>query len=473
MSFSQFLLMLKARYKIVFFTLTLVVAIVVAISLFLPKSYKASTTVLINYKGADPVTGLALPAQLMPGYMATQSDLIMSKKVARKVIADLGLANSDSVKQSFQEDTNGEGDINDWLSELLLKRLDIKPSRESSVIEISFNGANPQFAALIANAFAEAYIQTTIALKVEPSQKAAEYFTKQIASVKDNLTAAQLNLSEYQQSKEIISIDERMDVERARLSDLSSQLVLAQAQMLEARSRQQNSHGAGAIDSPDVAASPIVMNLKTDIARAESKFADISQKYEKNHPAYQGAEAELINLKRELQIQILSASTNLANNSKILQQREGEIRAALNMQKQKILDLNKDRDALLVLTKEVENAQHAYDLITQRFVQTNIEGQSDQSEVAILNSAVAPLEPASPNLLLNTVVAFFLGLLLGIIAALLTELANRKVRSVEDVYDIFDAPILGEVVILGGVSNRKRLLANKPKTTNLLSGMSS
>lgn len=443
MNFSQLLMVVKARYKIILITLILTVLTTVVVSLMLPKNYTATNSLVVNYKGVDPVTGMALPAQLMPGYMATQVDILSSKTVARKVITDLGLAENDAVKKSFAEADTGNGDIVDWLSDLLLKNLDVVPSRTSSIINVSFKGTNPQFAAAIANAFAEAYIQTNIQLKVEPSKKAATYFTAQIKDLRDLLESSQRRLSEYQESKGIVSVDERLDDERARLNDLSSQLVIAQGQTMEALSRQRNSAGSNAHDSPDVASSPIIQNLKTEIARAESKFADISQKFERNHPMYMGSKAEIENLKAELNRQIQSVSTNVASNSRILQQRENEIRAALNAQKAKVLDLNKNRDVLTILTREVENAQRAYDLATERFTQNNIEGKSDQSDIAILNPATPPGEPSSPKIVLNIALSVFLGFLLGFGFAILFEMIDRRIRSKEDLVTIFEAPVLG------------------------------
>ncbi len=446
MNLSQFFTVLRVRYKIALITLILTVLTTGVVTYLLPKSYKATSTVIINYKGADPVTGVAMPSQLMPAYMATQVNIISSMNVAKKVIAALQLAESPAVQQNFMEATGGQGDINIWLGDLLLKKLDVKPSRESSLIDISFDGTNPQFAAAIANAFSNAYMQTSIELKVDPSKKAAQYFTNQISELRGNLEKAQQKLSDYQQDKGIISVDERLDVERARLNELSSQLVMAQSQTMEAQSRERNASGAGAFDSPDVANSPIIQNLKTEIARAESKFAEISQKFERNHPMYQGAKAEIENLKQELNTQVRAVSGNVASNSRILKQRENDIRAALAAQRSKVLELNLDRDALAVLTREVENAQRAYDIGTQRFTETNIEGQSNQSDIALLNPAVAPLKPSSPNLILNLAAAVVLGTLLGLGFALLIELIDRRVRTTSDLFDITQAPVLGELV---------------------------
>ncbi|MES1987318.1 MAG: Wzz/FepE/Etk N-terminal domain-containing protein [Pseudomonadota bacterium] len=85
MNLLQFLLILKARYKVILITFLITVTTATAVTLFLPKSYTATTSLLLNYKGMDPVTGMVLPAQLMPGYMATQNDIIQSRNIALKV----------------------------------------------------------------------------------------------------------------------------------------------------------------------------------------------------------------------------------------------------------------------------------------------------------------------------------------------------------------------------------------------------
>lgn len=465
MSLSQFIVLLRARYKIVLITMFLVVFVALGISLILPKTYKATATVLVNYKGADPVTGIAMPSQLLPGYMATQVDIIASKNVAKKVIDELKLTENEAIQQSYQDATEGRGSINDWLAELLLKSLDVQPSKESSLIDISFKGNSAQFSAVLANAFANAYLEKSIALKVEPSRKAAQYFDEQLKVMRERLQLAQERLSEYQQSKGIVSLDDRLDVERARLNDLSSQLVVAQSQLMEAQSRQRGAVGDAMQDSPDIASNPIIQSLKTEIARAESKFADISQKYERNHPSYRGAKAEIDNLKAELSKQVRAVSGNVVSTSKILHSRESELQSALTAQKNKVLALNRERDELLMRSREVENAQKIYEISLQRYASNDLEAQSNQSEVVLLNAASPPLDPASPKIFLNIIVAIFMGMILGVGFALLLEILDRRVRAPDDLFLATKAPFLG---IFEGKKSKRRMFLSSNVTHKLL-----
>ena len=117
MNFSQFLLILKARYKIILLTLAVTVISTLVVSLMLPKTYKATTNLVLNYKGVDPLTGMMMPGALMPGYMATQIDIISSKNVALRVVDALRLADNPAVVQQFAEATGGRGTVRDWLAE--------------------------------------------------------------------------------------------------------------------------------------------------------------------------------------------------------------------------------------------------------------------------------------------------------------------------------------------------------------------
>lgn len=443
MNLSQFLLILLARKRIIFATMLVTVALTFLVSVILPKSYNATASVLLNYKGMDTLTGIVIPSQLLPGYMATQIDIISSKNVAARVVDQLKLAHSPEVIERFRDSTGGSGTVRDWLAELLLKNLDVVPSRDSSVVEINFRGSDPRFAAGIANAFADEYQKLSIALKAEPMKKASAYFNAQTRLLRDNVEAAQSRLSRYQQERGIVSIDNRVDVEMNRLNELSAQLVAAQGQAMEADSRRGMALGGRGAESPDVAANPVVQNLKVQVAAAEARLAEAGGRLGGNHPQYLALRAEVEQIRKLLGAQVQSASSSVGNNASILQQREAALRAALAEQKARVLALNRERDELGVLVKDVESAQRAFDAAAQRFSQTQIEGQAEQSDISVLNPATAPSTAAGPRVGLNTMVALFLGAMLGLAFALLTEMLDRRVRSPGDLAEVLQVPVFG------------------------------
>ena len=447
MNFSQLLLILRAHLKISLITFIVTVSATLAVSLIIPKTYKASTSLVLNYKGVDPVTGMTLPAQLMPGYMPTQVDIITSPSIALAVVDELRWAEEPAVIEEFKEATKDKASANirEWLADNLLRGLMVEPSKESSVLTISYKAYSPEKAAQVANAFAEQYQKTSVQLKVEPLKKAATYFTGQLKVLRDNLEKAQKKLSAYQQDHNIYSVDNRLDVETTRLNDLATQLVQAQAAVAEATSRQNMARGKNPVESPDVGGNPMIQNLRINLTTAESKFSEVAQRLDKNHPQYQAAKAEVDKLRSALNEHIVATTNSVANNARIMQQREAEVKAALNEQKTKILQLNRTRDEMSVLMREVESAQRAFDTAAQRFTQANLEGQSNQSDIAVLTPAVPPLEHASPRILLNVVLSVFIGGMLGLGFALLAEMMDRRVRSATDLVLMLEVPVMGQM----------------------------
>ncbi len=440
---SQFLLILRAHYKIIALALVVTVAASLAMSLLKNKTYKATTSLVLNYKGTDPVTGIAMPSQLLPGYISTQVDIVNSMSVALKVVDALELAAGPKVEASFQKATDGEGNVRDWVAAGLLGKLEVAPSRESSVLNITIIDFDPQQAAILANAFGTAYQQMSVQLKVEPSKRTSVYFNEQIKVLRESFETAQKKLTKYQQDNGIVNADKSLDVESMRLNELSSQLVAAQGLSMEATSRHRQAQGSGAAESPDVASNALIQNLKMGLGNAESKFAEIAQRLAPNHPQYQSAKAEVDQLRGDLKRQITAASNAIGTNALILQQRTGETSAALAQQKIKVLQLNRTRDELAILGKEVESAQRAYETVAQRLLLTNLEGQSNQSDIAVLTPALAPMQAFGPKILLNTLLGLVVGTLLGVGAAVLIELLDRRVRSADDLADAVGFPVLG------------------------------
>ncbi len=410
MTFTQLLLILKARIWGALVVFVLVVGTTVVVSLLLPKKYTATASIVIDVRSPDPILGAILPL-IGTGYMTTQIDILTSDKVAMQVVKDLRLDRNPTAREEYEESTGGQGPIELWLARLLQRYLEVKPARDSNVLEISYTGVDPKFAAIIANAFAKAYIDTSLAMRVEPARQYASWFDGQIKILRDNLERAQTSLSDFQRKSNIVATDERIDVENARLSELSTQLVTLQTQSADSRSRQ-NQVRAGSSDTmQEVLSHPLVQGLRADIARLEAKLQDLRAQYGKNHPQLERAEAELQVLREKLDLEMKRVITGITTTNQVNTEREGEIRRSLESQRAKVMGMKKQRDEQAVLVREVESAQRAYDAVNNRLTQTTLESQSSQTNIYLLNSAVEPNYHSRPRVLLNVVAAIVLGLM--------------------------------------------------------------
>lgn len=135
----------------------------------------------------------------------------------------------------------------------------------------------------------------------------------------------------------------------------------------------------------------------------------------------------------------------MAINSAVSQQREAQIREALEQQREKILKLKEQRDEASVLLRDVESAQRAYEAINARLNQVAIEGQSNQTNVSIIKQAMPPSEPSSPRILVNMILAVMAGGMLAVIVGLTLEIRDRRLRTDFDVTELLELPVLGSI----------------------------
>lgn len=443
MNFVQFLAILRARYKLALGVFGVIVVAALVLSLVWPKSYTASATVVIDASKPDPLAAVLYAGGVNPSLIATQIDVIQSDRVAFKVVRNLKLTENPQIREQWQAATKGEGSIEQWLGTVFQRALDVKPSRESNVVTVTYKAADPKFAAALANAFVQAYLETNIEMKVEPARLYSSFFDQRSKEARDVLEKAQTKLSEFQREKGIIATDERLDIENARLNELSTQYVGLQSLASDSVSRQAAARGNGADRMQEVLNNPLIAGLKADQARLEAKLQELTSKLGDKNPQVIEARANLAELKTRIDSETVKIGSSLGIAKNINQQRAGEIKAQLEAQRTKVLQMKAVRDDGAVLVRDVENAQRTYDQIMARLNQSTMESLATQSNVTVLSQAVAPVDPTSPRLTLNMAVAVFAGTLLAVALVIGMEMLDRRVRSAEDVTQAVALPILG------------------------------
>jgi uncharacterized protein involved in exopolysaccharide biosynthesis len=216
----------------------------------------------------------------------------------------------------------------------------------------------------------------------------------------------------------------------------------------------------------------LVVGIKMDISRGEARLQELSTRYGDAHPAVRETRANLDELRTRLDTETRKVTGSLGLSSNVNRQREADVRLSLDAQRTRVLQLKAVRDEGLVIMRDIENAQRAYDTIQQRFTQTSLESQTTQNNISVLSQAVAPLEPASPKILLNLVLASFVGSLLAVGSALALEMRDRRVRSADDIVAAIDLPVIGVIAKPGsrhapgaksGSTMQQRLLAPLPQ----------
>jgi polysaccharide biosynthesis transport protein len=463
MSLHQFFSILLARRRLAGLILFATLALALAWIALRPTYYTARAPVLVDVR-TDPTGASAIQGMVAPSFMATQIDIVRSDRVAQRVVEMLRIDKQPGEMDRWRDATKGKGSPQAWFARELQTDLDVKPARESNIINISWKGTSPAQAALVANAFAQAYLDTSLELKTDPARGYAAWFEDQVKAARQNLANAQAKLSAFQERTGIVSADEKVvDYETARLNELSSALTVVQAQTTES----QGKRAAGGRDTvAEVMQSPLINTLRADIAKLEAKVQEGGAYLGANHPQMQRMQAELGSLRGRLASETSRITTSVDTSYQVGKSRERELLAALGAQKARVIALNKQRGELSLLQRDVESAQKAFETVSASASQSRLQSLTNQTNVMRLAPAVEPIEASGPTKKQALLVAGIAGLLLAISGAVLAELMNRRVRSVEDMTMIAQLPVLATVP---GTSAQSVLMPLRlPSTTRRL-----
>jgi chain length determinant protein EpsF len=446
MDFNQFLLALRARRKAFIMVLAATIVTAIAVALLVPKKYSASATLLVDARDEQVMSPVRMSARERAGYMSTQTDLIQSGRVATQVVRELKLAQQPGMREAFERDTGGVGKIEDWIAAGLVEKLKAETTA-GNIITITYSSSDPRKAATVANAFAKAYLDTSLALRTEPTREAAAWFEGQMKEMRAQVNQAQTKLASFQKAKGITFADERADGEGARLAELSTQYMAARNATYDAQTRfKQASEMIGTSDAiPEVLSNGHVAALKADLARAEARMEQMSNDLGPNHPAYQRTAAEIQGLKDKLASEAKKVVASLGNAASQAQKREAELKNALAAQQERVHAMKDARVDLAIMTRDVENAQRSYEAVLARFMTNKIESRANNTNVAFLTPAIEPLQPVHPKVGLISGLAVVLGALLATAVVYVLETLDRRVRSRTDLESRLAVPSLGRI----------------------------
>jgi chain length determinant protein EpsF len=425
MTLHQLLSILRARLGVAALIVLSVVAVALAWVLLRPAHYVAHAAVLVAPGGPGSASA---QETVSPAYLSTQIDIVNSSRVAQRAIELLPAG--EEPMPGLRDEASGKPSPQQWMVQAIQSGLDVKPARESNVITISWTGRSPAEAARVANAFAQAYLDTNLSLRTAPARRDTAWYDQQVAQLRARVEKAQARLAAYQQQAGILSGGEQGDYERQRLAQLSAELAAAESR---------EPAGAGAVRSP------VVDNLRAEVARLDAQVQQASERMGPNHPKMQQMQAELGAMRARLASESARAGRETAGFGQGRANRIRELRRQVEAQKKRVLSMGRERGELSVLQHEAEAAQKDFDTVAAQAAQARLQGASTQGNAVLLAPAEEPLQASGLGAKPALVAALFGGLMLGVAGALLAELASRRVRCVEDLEAVARVPILGVV----------------------------
>jgi len=446
MTIHQLFAMIFARRWLALAVFSAVLLGVVIATLLTPKTYVASAALHVDGKPAavDPMAGVVLPGVVATGFIATQSDLIASERVIKRAIKAVGLDANEEFTAQWRQQTGGLGDRQAWQAELMQRSLTVKPSRESSVIQVSFSSRSPEMAAAMANAIVQAYVDLTLDMRVEPAKQYRSFFETRAEALKRQLDAAQKRVREYQEQNGIVPTDERMDFEGARLAELNSQMVALQALTSEASARQQLS-SAQSGNAQEVLNNQLVSALSAELARQEARREELMQKYGAEYPELKAVTANVAQLKARISAESARVSSGVNVTGAINRAKLVQLQQAVDEQRRRIQELKAKQDQASILIKDVSSTQKALDAVQARMSQVELESQNTQTNVTVVKTASVPTQAASPSLVRNGSLGVLGGAILAMLVAFARELLSPRLLTRRDVEVDLNLPLMAEL----------------------------
>ena len=395
-------------------------------------------------------------------FYQTQYELLRSRTLARRVIDQLGLRSSDTFAEdeqaSFLSDLkaqvsglispageNVEQDRGPDIEQLFLDNLTVSPVKNSRLVRVAFDSPDPAEAAAIANSLAENYVNTTLERRYDAASYAKTFLEERIEQSRANLEDSERRLLDYAREREIINLDDKLDILMTRLKDMSKEQVTAEAERIAAEADYQQLAKEGRGRTTEALESPVIQKLKDRQAELEAEYQDQLKVFKPGYPKMQRLSQQIAEIKRQIEAESsnIGSATRATYEAKVRQ--EAKLTATINAIKAEILALQDRSTDYQTLKREVDTNRELYDGLLQRMKEVGVVAGIGTNNISVVDAAEVPREKFKPSLSKNLAIALALGLFGGIALAFLLETLDDSVKSTDDVERRIDAPILGLV----------------------------
>lgn len=472
----EYVRVLVHRRYVVLGCLGVVVATAMLATLFTVPEYQATTTVQIDRQSPEILTfkdvmGVDPSYSAYQDFYQTQYKILQSKSVLRLAAERLDLPNvpefagrrpsplSRLVAWGFSllpasgSATEGEEDPLDPAVGFLQAGLEVRPVRNSQLVQISFTDRSPDLSRRIADAVAEAYLAFTYEARYGTTTMAREFLTKEVLRVQGEIGALEQQLQAYGAEKEILSMDSgTQDISQQALAAINANYIAARGRLALAEARFQAVKAADPGSLPEVLQSPLIAKLKEQYAEIERKHSQMSERFRPGWPALQQLEQEMRQARERLDLETKAIASQVREASENDYRRaRGEVdnlAEQVDRQKKEVQRVNLDAIQYASLAAEIDTKRKVLtDLVSRQNETAASERLKDTgtSNIRIVDAAETPKAPIRPRKLLNLLLALVLGTGLGVAAAFFLDWLDNTVKDENEVARVSGLPVLGHV----------------------------
>lgn len=437
-----------------------VTALALVLALTAEEKYRAETRILIESResvftqpnSVSPEAGQPLLDQEA---ITSQVEIIRSADILRDVTRELQLGELPEFNSEAEISALGQflillglrtdpsqASIEDRVIRTLRENLNVYRVENSRVIVIQYSSTDPELAARIPNAVADAYIEAQQQAKLASNSNATDWLEPEIAELRQRVQEAEGRVAEYRAQHDLMLGHNNTILAQQQLSELSSELSRMRANRSAAEGRadairQALETGASLGTIPDVLASAIVQRLREQQVQIRAEIAELSTTLLSNHPRMRALNAQLAELDEQVRQEAVKVLEGVENEAATARQREQELVASLNRLKAEAARANDDEVELRALEREAASQRALLESYLARYREAASRAEGDYLPVdaRIFSRATAPFEPYFPKVVPIVAAAFVVALLVMAIVTLLRELfSGRAMRAAPGAY---------------------------------------
>ncbi len=320
----------------------------------------------------------------------------------------------------------------------LADHLDVFQLAKSSVIAVEYTSGSPDLAAKVANKLADVYIAWQRDAKIAQTKDASAWLEAQIKALRKATADSEEAVEKYKASQGLYSGSNNVALSAQQLSELNSQLILAQAQKSEAEARaaliKKMLADKGDIDAtPEVIKSQLIINLIEQRVEVQRQLATLSATLLPSHPRIQQLKSELADVRAQIRDEAGKVVGSLENEAHVAAAREASLKASLNAAKTTSAGLSDSAIKLRALEREAKANRDLLDTYLARYRDASSRHNMGAvpAQATIVSRAHASVLPSFPKRGPLTLLVMAATALLAIAYVLARELISGTVSQNE------------------------------------------
>jgi succinoglycan biosynthesis transport protein ExoP len=425
------------------------------------KIYEAVATLQLDPQPLRPLGG-AIAADQGPEsywsnqeYFATQHQVLTSRRVASQAVRKLGLHRDAAFLHNDPPgSTRRMGEVPvDTAAEALRRRLTVKPIEDSRLAVVRFSDADPERAQRVLSTVLDAYVDQNLDATLASAGKTAEWLDTQLAKLRQELEAQEMDLHDFKKSKNLLSVsfDDQSNMLRAEIQQLNSTITSLKAKHEGISAKLSVLKSINPADPGEIPNASEVLGADTAFATLRATYLAARSTLNElhalgkgdNHPEVATARvrldaarhallSELGNVQKGVEADLMSVSRDLAGVSRLYESA-----------KTQALDLNLSELRFSRLRRSKDNTERVYSLVLERSTESDLSKVMPFNNVRVLDRPLRPSTPVLPSPSKNLAFGAVFGLLLGFAGAIGRELLDRTVRGADDAERDLGVPCLG------------------------------